>query len=161
MPFTAFHFGPGAAFKAIGGTRFSFMVFGGSQALMDIESGVRMIFGSPVIHGVSHSLAGAALIGCVAAAIGKPVSEYVLGLLRVPHSPISWTASISGAFIGTFSHVCLDAIMHSDMMPGFPFSTSNALLGMISVESLHTICVGLAGLGTMVVLLRYRYKHHT
>ena len=37
MPFTPIHLGPGAALKAIGGRHFSFMVFGGSQVLMDIE----------------------------------------------------------------------------------------------------------------------------
>ena len=37
MPFAPLHLGPGAAFKAIGGKHFSFMVFGGAQVLMDIE----------------------------------------------------------------------------------------------------------------------------
>ena len=30
MPITPFHLGPGAAFKAIGGRHFSFVVFGGA-----------------------------------------------------------------------------------------------------------------------------------
>jgi hypothetical protein len=38
MPFTSFHLGPGAVFKAVGGRHFSFMIFGGSQVLMDVES---------------------------------------------------------------------------------------------------------------------------
>ena len=37
MPFTPFHLGPGAAFKAIGDKHFSFMVFGCAQVPMDIE----------------------------------------------------------------------------------------------------------------------------
>jgi len=43
MPFTPIHLGPGAAFKAIGGRHSSFMVFGGSQLLMDIEPLVGII----------------------------------------------------------------------------------------------------------------------
>ena len=31
MPFTPFHLGPGALIEAIGGERFSFMIFGGSH----------------------------------------------------------------------------------------------------------------------------------
>ncbi len=31
MPFTLIHMGPGAAFKALGGRRFSLMVFGFAQ----------------------------------------------------------------------------------------------------------------------------------
>ena len=33
MPFTPFHLGPGAAFKAMGGKHFSFLVFGGGRSL--------------------------------------------------------------------------------------------------------------------------------
>ena len=66
MPFTPFHLGPGAAFKAIGGKHFSFMVFGGTQVLMDIEPLVAILRGSPVLHGVTHTILGALVIGLVA-----------------------------------------------------------------------------------------------
>ena len=44
-------------------------------------------------------------------------------------------------FVGTYSHVLLDSIMHSDMQPLAPSSNTNALLGVISVGSLHLVCV--------------------
>ena len=50
MPFTPFHLGPGAVFKAIGGRHFSFMVFGGAQVLMDIEPLVGILRGSVVLR---------------------------------------------------------------------------------------------------------------
>jgi hypothetical protein len=78
MPFTPFHLGPGAAFKAIGGRHFSFMVFGGSQVLMDIEPLIGILRGSAVLHGYTHTLAGALGIGALAALIGKPISSFVL-----------------------------------------------------------------------------------
>ena len=56
MPFTPFHLGPGALFKAIGGNRFSFMVFGGSQVLMDVEPLVHILRGDAVLHGISTPL---------------------------------------------------------------------------------------------------------
>jgi len=159
MPFTAFHLGPGATFKVIGGDRFSFMVFGGSQVLMDIEPGARMIIGSPMLHGPSHSIAGAVLIGMVAALIGKPISEFALQLLRVPNIGITWTASASGAFIGTFSHIFLDALTHSDMSPWSPLAGSNELLGLISLASLRIICLVLGVIGGLLVLIRYKSRH--
>ncbi len=61
MPFTPFHLGPGALFKAVGGRHFSFMVFGGTQVLMDIEPLLGLIRGWPVLHGYTHTLAGALL----------------------------------------------------------------------------------------------------
>ncbi len=78
MPFTPFHLGPGAAFKAVGGKHFSFMVFGGAQVLMDIEPLVAIVQGWPILHGVTHTILGALVIGLVAGAIGRPISEFVL-----------------------------------------------------------------------------------
>ncbi len=159
MPFTPFHLGPGAVFKAIGGNRFSFLVFGGSQVLIDIEPGVRILFGASILHGPSHTIAGAFLIGIVAALIGKPISEFALRLLRISHIGITWMASATGAFIGTFSHIFLDAIMHSDMSPWSPLSGSNELLGLISLASLHVMCLVLGVIGGLIVLIRYKTRH--
>ena len=68
MPFTPIHLGPGAACKAIGDRHFSFMVFGGAQVLMDIEPLLGIIQGWDVLHGYSHTLAGALVIGFVGCA---------------------------------------------------------------------------------------------
>ncbi len=156
MPFTPLHLGPGAAFKGIGGDRFSFMVFGGSQVLMDIEPGARMILGTPILHGPSHTILGAFLIGAVATLIGKPISEFALRILSITSNSIAWSASAAGAFIGTFSHVFLDAIMHADMLPWAPFSESNQLLGLISLTAIHNLCFVLGILGGLIVILRSR-----
>ena len=159
MPFTPFHLGPGAVFNAIGGNRFSFMVFGGSQVLIDIEPGVRMLFGTYILHGPSHTIVGAFLIGIVAAVIGKPISEFALHLLRLPDIGITWTASATGAFVGTFSHIFLDALTHSDMTPWIPLAGSNGLLGFISLASLQIICLVLGVIGGLLVLIRYKTWH--
>ena len=120
MPFTPFHLGPGAAVKAVGGRHFSFMVFGGVQVLMDIEPLVAIVQGWPILHGVTHTILGALVIGLVAGAIGRPISEFVLGLLRIPHHPITWPVSFLSGLIGTYSHIALDAVMHRDMDPLWP-----------------------------------------
>jgi membrane-bound metal-dependent hydrolase YbcI (DUF457 family) len=51
------------------------------------------------------------------------------------------------AFIGSFSHVLLDSIMHWDVEPLFPFTLDNPFLGLISVSVLHKLCLysGLVG----------------
>ncbi|MFB9244774.1 hypothetical protein IV454_14865 [Massilia antarctica] len=154
MPFTPLHLGPGAAMKAVGGRHFSFMVFGGAQVLMDIEPLVGLIEGADILHGPTHTLAGALLIGSVAALTGKPVSEFVLRVLKIAHQPISWLASCMGAFLGTLSHIVLDAIMHSDMHPWRPLSNSNGLLDLVSVNALHLACLVLAVLGGAVAAWR-------
>ena len=140
MPFTPFHLGPGALFKAIGGTHFSFMVFGGTQVLMDLEPAYRIWQNAPVLHGPTHTLAGALVIGTLGTLTGKPVSEFVLRRSGVPHRPITWIASAAGGYVGAFSHVLLDALMHADMRPFWPMSDANPLLGAISLDMLHLSC---------------------
>lgn len=154
MPFTPFHLGPGAVFKAAGGRHFSFMVFGGSQVLMDIEPLVGMLRGSSILHGYSHTIAGALAIGTVAGAIGKPVGKWVLELLRIPHYPFSWFASFLAAYVGTFSHILLDGIMHTDMRPWWPFTEDNGLPGIIPTGQLHLFCTILGVIGVVIITIK-------
>jgi hypothetical protein len=156
MPFTPFHLGPGAVFKAIGGRHFSFMVFGGAQVLIDIEPGLGLVYGWPVLHGWTHTVAGALAIGAVAGAIGRPISEYALRLARIAHPPFTWTASFAGAFVGTFSHVALDALMHADIAPLRPFADGNPWLGLVSMEAVYRGCLVAAVVGGAIVAWRGR-----
>ncbi len=160
MPFTPFHLGPGALFKAVGGDRFSFMVFGGAQVLMDIEPLIAIIQHKPILHGYTHTLAGALLIGVGAALIGKPVSSYVLRQLGMLHRPLGWTAAFAGALAGTFSHVLFDALMHADMHPWWPLAHGNALLRVIPLGALHLLCLGMGIAGAaLLALQRARTKN--
>ena len=160
MPFTPFHLGPGALFKGVGGRHFSFMVFGGSQVLIDLEPGYKMLIGNTVLHGPSHTLTGAVLIGAIATITGKPISEFVLRRGGYPAWRISWLAAATGAFLGTFSHLVFDALMHADMMPWAPLSPHNALLGQLSLTTLHWLCGILGGIGLALFLLQGRLREH-
>ena len=60
-----------------------------------------------------------------------------------------------GAFIGTYSHVLLDSLMHADMHPFVPFSDRNPLLGAVFLNTLHGFCL-LAGIvGATAIAVRY------
>ena len=155
MPFTPFHLGPGALFKAVAGDRFSFMVFGGSQILIDLEPAVRLMTGSAILHGFTHTLLGALLIGTLAGGIGKPVTERVLRGTDIPCHNFTWRVSFTSAYIGTLSHVLLDAIMHWDVAPWYPFTLSNPLLGLTSDGWLHLICIGCGGVGIVLFFGRW------
>ncbi len=152
MPFTPFHMGPGLLVKAVLQGSFSLMVFGWTQIVMDVQPLIVMITGSGHLHGFTHTFIGAYLIAVFSGVTGKYLSEFGLKLLRIGTSgeaTIIWVVAISSAFIGSFSHVILDGIMHTDVEPFYPFTLFNAFHGLISVQALHKLCLysGLLGTG--------------
>ncbi len=150
MPFTPFHMGPGLFIKAILQSSFSLMIFGWTQIIMDIQPLIVMLSGNGHVHGFTHTYVGAILIALFSATSGKYLSQFGLKILRVsvPNSgKIVWWVSFLSAFIGSFSHVFLDSLMHADVEPFYPFTSSNRLHHYISVITLHKICLysGLVG----------------
>ncbi|MDC3332955.1 zinc dependent phospholipase C family protein [bacterium] len=153
MPFTPFHMGPGIVIKALLQGSFSLMVFGWAQIVMDIQPLFVMLTGNGHLHGFSHTYVGAILLAIFSALSGKYLSEmglFVLGLNKHWQVNIAWWVSFLSAFIGTFSHVLLDSIMHADVQPFYPVSKNNPLLGLISVEALHKVCLYSALVGGML-----------
>ena len=151
MPFTPIHMGPGILIKSLLQGSFSLMVFGWTQIVMDIQPLIVLISGEGHLHGFTHTYIGAILIAIFAALTGKYLSELGLKILKISENdnPISiiWWVVFLSAFIGSFSHVLLDSIMHSDVEPFFPFILDNQFLGLISVSMLHKVCLysGLVG----------------
>ena len=149
MPFTPFHMGPGILAKATLQGSFSLMVFGWSQIVMDIQPLVAIVTGEGKLHGFTHTYMGSTLIAIFSAVTGKYLSQWILSAIssRAGGINIRWWAAFLSAFIGSYSHVVLDSIMHTDMEPFFPFTQANELLGLISVSTLHKLCVysGLVG----------------
>lgn len=127
------------------------MVFGGSQVLMDIEPLVGIIQNKAILHGYTHTILGALLVGLVSGVVGRPISAFALKLMQIKYDPFTWTASFSGTFIGTFSHIGFDAVMHSDMNPLWPIIHGNSLLGVISIGWLHMLCLALGLLGAFIL----------
>lgn len=162
MPFTPIHMGVGLAAKAAGGRRFSLLVFGVAQVAMDIEPLVGILRGSAVLHGWTHTWAGATLIGLLvwllAPALCAPLLRRWNRGLRdgrlarfASDAPIDRLSAATGAFLGTFSHVALDSLMHADMAPWRPWADGNALLGLLPGGTLEAACL-VAGLVGAAVL---------
>jgi len=154
MPFTPFHMGPGILIKALLQGGFSLMVFGWAQIIMDIQPLFVLITGEGHLHGFTHTYAGATLLAIFSALSGKYLSESGLKLIGITkkHNPIkiAWWVAFSSAFIGTYTHVALDSIMHSDVEPFYPLSQANNLLGYMSVAQLYQFCLYSALIGTVV-----------
>jgi hypothetical protein len=154
MPFTPFHMGPGILIKAILQGSFSLMVFGWAQIIMDIQPLVVLVTGYGNLHGFSHTYIGATLLALLSALSGKYLSEIGLKILYISkkENPIDvkWWVSFLSAFLGTYTHVVLDSIMHNDVVPYYPLSQENGLLGLITVPQLHQLCIYSILLGSIM-----------
>lgn len=148
MPITPFHFGPGAAIHSLAPRRISFAAFCAANVLTDVEPLYYMVTQQFPLHRFFHTYVGATVMGALTVAL--------LLLLRrwITRWQTTLFALSAGAFIGTYSHVVLDSIMHSDITPLAPFSEANGLWRIISLGELHLYCL-LAGLiGAAVLGLR-------
>jgi hypothetical protein len=163
--------GPGAAIKAVADEQFSLITFGMAQIAMDIEPLARILRGDRILHGLTHTYVGAGLIGAIVLVFGRPLAGPLLEFWRgevnkegagwlAGHRTLGWLPAATGAFVGTFSHVALDSLMHADIRPFAPFSASNGLLGVVSVGSLHRWCVLAGAIGLAVWVVR-RYVSRT
>lgn len=124
------------------------MVFGWAQIIMDLQPLFVILTGQGHLHGFSHTYLGATLIGAGSALTGKYAAEWGLHVLRETRFlPIRWPVVIVSAYIGTFSHVLIDSVMHADLEPFAPFISDNPFLGWLSIEALHKFCLysGLLG----------------
>ena len=150
MPFTPLHLGVGACCKAVGQRRFSFMIFAGTQVLMDIEPLLGLIYNWQYLHLYTHNLIGATLIGSIALLMGKPISQWVLrSILNIKNWRISWRTAAISAYIGSFSHIFLDAFMHHDVYFFYPWILKNPLLGLLSYSVIFYSCISAILFGSL------------
>jgi hypothetical protein len=168
VPITPFHFGPGALVKAGVPRHFSFTVFVFSQGLIDLEPIGFFLFTGDPVHPYLHTYLGATLVFLASWWAGRPLCEWALHAWNAWLSPeqarwlgqetrISVRAAGIGAFIGAYSHVAIDSIMHGDMMPFAPFSAATPWLLVVSVETLQWLCL-LAGIIGMAGLIFARWR---
>ncbi|HET9325357.1 MAG TPA: metal-dependent hydrolase [Candidatus Eisenbacteria bacterium] len=163
MPFTPYHFGVGLAAKAAAAPRFSWVAFCAAQVVIDCETLYYLSRHEHPVHRFFHSLLGAGMAGAA-------VSVALIGLLRAlpwleaPAGHNGWRSRVlrselspagvwAGGLFGGLSHPLLDGMMHSDVRPFLPWSSSNPLLGMIDVEMLHQLCLLAGALGAVGLAL--------
>lgn len=157
MPFTPFHFGPGALVHCAAPGSVSFLAFCGANVLVDVEPLYFMLTQQEPIHRFFHTYVGATVGASVVLALFTLVRRFARPLLR-----IFWVENLTtrvvalGAFAGTYSHVFLDSFMHADMRPFAPLSDANPSLGAVSFTALHLFCL-LAGVAGVAVVGVRRY----
>lgn len=161
MPFTPFHFGPGAALHALAPRHVSFLSFAAANVLIDFEPLYFMLRGEDPLHRFMHTIPGAVLATAATLLLFLAARRWA-ARLRLPDW-LGWQTLrpmpvIAGAALGGFSHLLLDGIMHADLRPLAPWSEWNPLLAWVSIDSLHQLCVGSAVFGLLALVLRRGIK---
>lgn len=153
MPLPPYHFGPGLAFKAIGGRHFSLICFTLSQVLIDLEPLYWLLMQQPPWHRFWHTLLGASLVALATILLARPARWSVAKVIawidpeeRI-NQRVSWLAVITGAVLGVYSHIALDSVMHDDVYPLSPLTNASPLFQIITVDQLETLCLICATLG--------------
>jgi len=142
--------GPGMAVKAIAQDKFSLIIFGWAQILVDLQPLVVVLTHEGQTHGVTHTFVGGAVLGVAAAASGKPMAEVLLNLFRKKEKPrlrISWKTAWWSGLVGGLSHVLLDGLIYPDMSLFWPFVKGTSL-DIFTSRGMTAFCIfsGLAGL---------------
>jgi membrane-bound metal-dependent hydrolase YbcI (DUF457 family) len=157
MPFTPFHFGPGAAICAIAPKHLSFWSFCGANILIDIEPLYYMLNNNPPLHRFFHTYVGATIVS-IATIVLFMAGLAIAKRIALPNifnwRALSIRAVIFGAFVGTYSHVVLDSFMHHDIAPLAPLSNGNHLLGLMPLGILHLLCVVAGIFAAAVIYMR-------
>ena len=154
MPFTPFHFGPGALLHASAPRKVSFLAFAAANVLVDVEPGYFMLTGQDPLHRFFHTYLGVTLVA-LATWVLIAAALRAARAVRLPN-PFEWQGLrlgpvAVGAVLGAYSHILLDSVMHADIRPLAPFSPANPLYLAMSIDSLHRVCL-LAGAAAAVLL---------
>ncbi|HNQ34465.1 MAG TPA: hydrolase [bacterium] len=143
MPFTPFHFGPGACLALPLKERLDLPVFLLSNLAIDLEPLAVISFGLKYpLHGYAHTLLFGSLVGIGWAALafaGRRHLRRLMNRLRLPYRPDFRIMAIS-ALLGAWFHVLLDAPLYSDIRPFYPL-TANPLHGKISGGAVYLVCL--------------------
>lgn len=158
MPFTPFHFGPGALLHAAAPKHVSFLSFCAVNVLIDFESLYNLVFQRYPVHAFFHTYIGATLVIATLVllflGLRSFASRFWLPNLFYWRELSSKQVAI-GAALGAYSHVALDSVMHPDIQPLLPFDSGNLLLGAISLNTLHLACLACGVLGGGAVVVRW------
>jgi membrane-bound metal-dependent hydrolase YbcI (DUF457 family) len=157
MPFTPFHFGPGAALHALAPKKLSFLAFSMANVIIDIEPLYYMLTRQFRLHQFFHTYIGATLI------VGATIALFIAArwFARRFWLPdifrwreLALMPVVVGAVAGSYTHVLFDSIMHADITPFAPFSNANPLLLAVELDTLHLACFGAGVLGGLVLGMR-------
>ena len=168
MPITPFHIIAGFAVKSIFNKHFSWSIFALTNIIIDVEVIYYILTIGEASHKFFHTLIGSTIVALSCAIIGIPICERLLKFWNKnlqneksleklkwlsTDTNISVVSSFTGAFVGAYSHIILDSLMHFDVKPFEPLF-DKTFVGIFSSDLLHISLVGLFVFGLIVFFVK-------
>ena len=165
MPITPFNIVAGVIVKSSKPKHFSWTVFALANVLIDTEAVYYFLITGIPQHKYFHTWIGATIILILCALLGKYLCQWWLQIWNkiflntryFPHlktfkskTKIDPISAWIGATVGAYTHIILDSFVNLDMKPYFPFSDKNHLLGLISLQNIYYLCIGLFIVGVLL-----------
>lgn len=164
MPFTPFHWGFSIFIQALLLFLDPIALFVGS-VIPDIE-GITAWFILPwmglPLHGPLHSFTGALFLGlltgisswfCYRYVFPQLVERFQLNLpFYLPE--YSLRCSLLSAFLGTFSHIILDAPLYAEIDLIYPLGIGNPWYGIVPRTLVYSLCIYCFVVGCIILILR-------
>lgn len=161
MPLTPFHLGIGLVLGMIFYRWIDFPTICIGTMIVDLRS--IFIFLGPfegALHGPLHTFLGGTLLAVGLGAVmytTKPAWNWVGEIFGLAQERSVYRVGIA-SLLGVYTHLFLDALMHSDMRPFYPIH-GNPLSGHAAVGDIYLICVAGFLIGSVLYMVHvYRWR---
>lgn len=160
MPFTPFHEGPAILIGLLLISVLDFPTLLIASVIIDIEPLIVIMFDLDYpLHGYLHTFLGATLMAIITFIVMVPLRSYLTSLLETFKiiQDVDKKKIFVSSFLGTYSHILLDAPLYREMNPFFPY-LGNPLFGTLSASTIYTFCSVTFVIGLVVYIFQFLRK---
>ena len=154
MPFTPFHEGPAILIGLLLLGILDFPTLLIASVIIDIEPFLVIVLNlNYPLHGYLHTFVGATLMAIITTILMIPLRPYLTPILESfkVTQEVSNLKILMAAFIGTYSHILLDAPLYPEMNPFYPY-IGNPFYGLFSATEVYMFCIITFIIGLLVYI---------
>lgn len=160
MPFTPFHLGPAFLLGELFEKKVNLISILLGSIVIDVRAAYCLFTGCRPLHGPLHTFLSATVIAFLLAWV---LFSQGYGLQKITEKlkieqTYSFMSVMTGAIIGTWSHVLFDSFLYTDIRPLWPLE-SNPFLGLVDSEAMYLMCLLSFLPATGIYYYRYWKRH--
>lgn len=156
MPFTPFHLGPAFLLGELFEKKVNLISILLGSIIIDLRAGYCLFAGCRPLHGPLHTFLSATVIAFLLAWFlfsQRNCLQKITDKLKIENT-YSFMSLMTGAVIGTWSHVLLDSFLYTDIQPLWPL-TVNPFLGLLNSGTIYVMCT----LSFLPAITIYGYRY--